>query len=663
MSVFNGNKKYLALGACAGVLVLAGGICAILLSGNGTTLSEAASASAVATPSAATSLPETNIVVGTPEVDLVAEQQKQEINAIVTRNNMLPGTTIYGVNVGGMTRDQAMTAVEEKLRQEPLKVDLLLTDGTNTFPGSGDGIEDIAATIHPVEEDDDDAIDPDMKAAEAAEEEEPEEGVENQPVGIRLTYDVESAVTTAFSLMRDAAVPYAEFMAQVNQIAAGQEIAPPPEYDRDSVTRFVAYLADLLDTPAVNASIAMENNQLVYLDGANGTGIDRDALAETILGTDPLSGTIISIPIHDLEPAITKDMLLNKYTKRGSYKTSFSGSTKNRKYNIRFGAEKINGTILKPGDIFSANETLGKRTRANGWKNAGAYEGGEVVEQAGGGVCQLSSTLYNAVLYADLEIVERRNHSMPVSYVEKGRDATINSVGNIIDFKFRNNTSDDIIIISYTEGNYLYMEIYGIDLANDEYDRIEIRTKQVSSTSIKTVYEYDDSKPTSYEEVISKGSKGFVYRTYKDYYKGNTRVKTDDPVISTYTMFPKKVRVGTIEESKPTPKPTHSGGDSGSSDPTDDPGTGASGDSGSSGGSGSTGSTGNDSGSGGSNSSGNDSGSSGSGSSGGGDSGGSGSSGGGDSGGSSSSGGDSGSSGSGSSGGDSGSGDSGSGND
>ena len=552
MSKFSGKQKYWVLGACAGVLVLAGGLCAILLNGNGAQLAESIPNSAVATPSAAASLPEANIVVGTPEVDLVAERQKQEIEAIVIRNSMLQGTIIYGVDVSGMSREQAQAAVQEKLDREPLVVNLLISDGTTVYPASGVDIQ--APATPPVEEEDDDAVDPDMKAAEIAEEQEEEaqqEAVESTPVGIRLKIDVEGAVDAAFSLMRDKTVPYEVFMSQVNQIAAGQEVGPTPEYDLDSVTQFVEYLAGLLDKPAVNATIGMDNNQIVYLDEIDGQGIDRDALIETILNADPFSGDTITIPMHKLEPTVTKEMLQSKYVKRGQgYTTSFSGSTKNRKYNIRFGADKINGTILKPGEIFSANETLGKRTRANGWKNAGAYEAGEVVEQPGGGVCQLSSTLYNAVLYADLEIVERRNHSMPVHYVDRGRDATINSVGSIIDFKFKNNTSSDIIIIAYTEGNNLHMEIYGVPFETEEYDEIKIRTKQVSSQSIKTVYEYLDNMPTSYKKTISKGSKGYTVKTFKDYYLGGTLVKTEElQPISKYTMFPKKVEVGTIEES------------------------------------------------------------------------------------------------------------------
>ena len=557
MSIRKEKKLNIVLGACAGVLVLAGGLCVLLLGGEdkGAQLVQATPETTMTPVPTATEIPQANIVVSTPEVDLVAEKHRQEMEAIAIRNIMLPGTTVYGVNVGGMSRDEAKAAVEERLVRDPLIVNLQLSDGTNLYPASGEGIDTLLAStkVAQEEEEDDDAVDPAMKAAEAAADTEPEpettDPTDTESIGIRLNIDVDKAVTEAFSLMRDMNVPYDTFMLQVQQIASGKDVAPVPGYDIDSVNRFIEYLSEFLDTPAVNSSITMKDNQIVYTLEAIGQGIDREALVETILNTDPLSGKTISIPIHDLEPTITQEMLQSKFVLRGSYTTSFSDSTKNRKYNIRFGAEKINGIILKPGDVFSANDTLGTRTRKNGWKNAGAYESGEVVQQAGGGVCQLSSTLYNAALYADMEIVERRNHSMPVHYVDRGRDATINSVGNIIDFKFRNNTSSDVIIMAYTDGNILHMEIYGVPFETDEYDRIEIRTKQRGSVSIKTVYEYDDSKPASYSKTITKGSKGYTVQTYKDYYLGQTLVKTDDLGISKYTMFPKKVLVGTIEES------------------------------------------------------------------------------------------------------------------
>ena len=558
MSILKGKQKYWVLGASAGILVLAGGLCAILLSGKNAQIAQSPMNIPAYAPADATAIPQTNIAIGTPEVDLVAEQHRQEIEAIVIRNTMLPGTHIYGVDVGGMSREQAKAAVEEKLAKEPPVINLFLTDGVSTYSGAGLHIQPTATATAPAEEEeDDDAVDPALKAAEAdagADDEEPEgtpapEGTGEEPASIRFVLDVDGAVDIAFSLMRDNTLVYETFMAEVAQISNGRDITPAPIYDKPSVEGFVAALAQIIDVPAVNSKpdIDKETNALVFVSEVPGKGIDQPALIDAILQADPLSGDTIQIPITVLEPTTTREMLEGKYTKRGQgYTTSFSDSTKNRKYNIRFGADKINGTILKPGEVFSANDTLGKRTRKNGWKNAGAYEGGEVVQQAGGGVCQLSSTLYNAVLYADLEIVERRNHSMPVHYVSRGRDATINSVGNIIDFKFRNNTSGDIIILAYTEGNNLHMEIYGLPFETDEYDRIEIRTKQTGSQGIKTEYTYDDTKKETYKKTTSNGSKGYTVRTYKDYYKGETLVKTDDLGLSVYKMFPKKVTVGTI---------------------------------------------------------------------------------------------------------------------
>ena len=558
MSILKGKQKYWVLGASAGILVLAGGLCAILLSGKNAQIAQSPMDIPAYAPADATAIPQTNIAIGTPEVDLVAEQHRQEIEAIVIRNTMLPGTHIYGVDVGGMSREQAKAAVEEKLAKEPPVINLFLTDGVSTYSGAGLHIQPTATATAPAEEEeDDDAVDPALKAAEANTndaDEEPEDApapveTSEEPASIRFVLDVDGAVDIAFSLMRDNTLVYETFMAEVAQISNGRDITPAPIYDKPSVEGFVAALAQIIDVPAVNSKpdIDKETNALVFVSEVPGKGIDQPALIDAILQADPLSGDTIQIPITVLEPATTREMLEGKYTRRGQgYTTSFSDSTKNRKYNIRFGADKINGTILKPGEVFSANDTLGKRTRKNGWKNAGAYEGGEVVQQAGGGVCQLSSTLYNAVLYADLEIVERRNHSMPVHYVSRGRDATINSVGNIIDFKFRNNTSGDIIILAYTEGNNLHMEIYGLPFETDEYDRIEIRTKQTGSQGIKTEYTYDDTKKETYKKTTSNGSKGYTVRTYKDYYKGETLVKTDDLGLSVYKMFPKKVTVGTI---------------------------------------------------------------------------------------------------------------------
>jgi len=205
--------------------------------------------------------------------------------------------------------------------------------------------------------------------------------------------------------------------------------------------------------------------------------------------------------------------------------------------------------VVKPGEVFSTNDTLGVRSKANGWKEANAYESGAVVPQAGGGVCQLSTTLYNAIVKADLEVVYRRNHSMPVHYIKEGLDATINSVGNIIDFKFSNNTTSDIVIIGYTtSANKLTFEIWGLPFATTEYDEIKLTSELVSTTSASGdpvemevavgTEKADGSLMEAGETYIAvTPRKGYVYQSYKKYYKAGTLVKTEKLAVSTYKAY------------------------------------------------------------------------------------------------------------------------------
>jgi len=261
--------------------------------------------------------------------------------------------------------------------------------------------------------------------------------------------------------------------------------------------------------------------------------------------------TPINIPILEVQPALTAAELQGQYVRRNTVTwTDFSSSPSARKYNVRKGADLINGTVLKPGEVFSTNDVLGVRSAGNGWKEANAYESGTVVPQYGGGVCQLSTTLYNAVVKADLEIVFRRNHSMPVTYIKEGLDATINSVGNIIDFQFKNNTLGDIIVIAYTtSNNRLYFEIWGLPFATTEYDEIRLTSELVSTTSpsgepVQLIVPVGTEKPdgTLMKEgdagiIIVAPRKGYVYQSYKNYYKNGTLVKKEKLAVSTYKAF------------------------------------------------------------------------------------------------------------------------------
>ena len=142
------------------------------------------------------------------------------------------------------------------------------------------------------------------------------------------------------------------------------------------------------------------------------------------------------------------------------YSTKYDVSNTNRSQNLKLASDKINGTVLMPGEEFSYNQVVGKRTVEAGYKNAKIYSNGQVVDGLGGGICQISSTLYNAVLLADLEITERRNHYFKTSYVPAGRDATV--VWGSIDFKFKNTRSYPIKIEAKVSSGIAEFKIFGI---------------------------------------------------------------------------------------------------------------------------------------------------------------------------------------------------------
>ena len=195
----------------------------------------------------------------------------------------------------------------------------------------------------------------------------------------------------------------------------------------------------------------------------------------------------------------------------GSYSTKFNVSNTNRTTNIKLATDKINGTIVMPGETFSYNQTVGKRTIEAGYKEAGAYAGGEVVQEVGGGICQVSSTLYNAVLYANLEIVERHNHHFETSYVPASRDATVS--WGTLDFKFKNNRSYPIKIVASSKNGVESVSIYGIE-EETEYEII-LQSKKISTIYRETKYVKDDTIENGQEIVTQNGHEGCVSEAYK----------------------------------------------------------------------------------------------------------------------------------------------------
>ncbi len=238
-----------------------------------------------------------------------------------------------------------------------------------------------------------------------------------------------------------------------DNIAVSLAKAPPDELTVDDFDCAVY-------TDPVDAYYELEDGQIKIIAETNGRYIDKEEAAQLLLNVKEGGGPI-EIPFYYSYASVTADELSEKLfaDSMASYSTSYASSGANRASNVARAASLINGKILMPGDVFSFNDTVGRRTVANGFSTAPEYVDGKTVDGIGGGTCQVSSTLYNAVLYADLEIVTRTNHMFTVSYVPNGQDATVADSGP--DFRFRNNTSYPIKVSAYTGGGQVTVSIIG----------------------------------------------------------------------------------------------------------------------------------------------------------------------------------------------------------
>lgn len=242
-------------------------------------------------------------------------------------------------------------------------------------------------------------------------------------------------------------------------------------------------------------------------------------------------------PAHTAqELSVVQDVL-------GTYTTSFAGSSYNRIENIKNGAAKIDETVLYPGDEFSFTQAVAPFTSDNGYYLAGGYASGKTVDTMGGGICQVSSTLYNTVLRSELTVLERTNHMMTVGYVPLGADATI--AEPTIDFKFRNDYEYPVYIEAYTYGSSVTVTFYGKET------RPQNRTLEFESVTEQTinpgpdVVTEDPTLPEGYEKVTQSAHTGYVASFYKLVYVDGNLESRELINRSTYNAYPRYVTRGT----------------------------------------------------------------------------------------------------------------------
>ncbi len=309
-------------------------------------------------------------------------------------------------------------------------------------------------------------------------------------------------------------------------------------------------LYEMFHAEAKNAEYKVENLRLSITPEILGVDFD-ESVAQNILNQN--TDRVVKIPVSLTQPEITAETINNAMfgDLLGSFSSRYNTGDRSRSHNVRLASQNINDVVLAPGDIFSYNDIVGPRTTARGFKSANVYVGNKVEPGIGGGICQVSSTLYNAVIYADLNIVTRTNHSLPVSYVPMGRDATV-SYGSI-DFKFSNNTGHPIKVVASAEGGVNKISIYGTK--ENPARTIEIVTECIGTRPAPVTQKEDPTLPVGTVKVEQAGAIGSTYNAYKITKENGSVVKREFLAKSTYVPSDRIEIVGTMPVPSATPTP------------------------------------------------------------------------------------------------------------
>ena len=323
----------------------------------------------------------------------------------------------------------------------------------------------------------------------------------------------------------------------------GVNLRTESTYDHDAVRALVAEIAAYVTRDAVDSQLAgfdFNTRTFTFSDEQPGVTIDANALyAQVIAKLDAgANGESITVEPVITTPKITKAEMMSQFKLIAAYTTSTTKDS-NRNTNIDLACQAINGAALMPGETFSFNKATGQRTTDKGYKSAGAIAAGQSIEEVGGGICQVSSTLFNAVARADLEITSRSPHAWPSSYVNKGEDATVNWPN--LDFKFTNNKSTPIFVITYYKDRKCSAEIWGMTLGDGVTIDLSSTVTRTIEPSTEVNYVNNTSLPTGTSKETVKARTGYVVETYKVWYKDGAETKRELLHTSTYKAYQRTV--------------------------------------------------------------------------------------------------------------------------
>ena len=337
------------------------------------------------------------------------------------------------------------------------------------------------------------------------------------------------------------------FQEHVNQVADlrthPSTFATKQDYDHEALRNLTDGIVNYVNREPVNSmvySFDFNTKAFTFTDDQPGAKIDPDQLYAQL--TEVLdSGTTqkeLRVVPEKVIADLTKAELMNSFGLISAYTTNTT-KDKNRNTNIELSARAISGITVQPGEIFSFNGATGERTAAKGYKEAPAISGGQSKDEVGGGVCQTSSTLFNAVVRADLEIIERNAHAWPSSYIEKGFDATVNWPG--LDFKFKNNTDQPIFIVAGYSNRQVTVNIYGMSLGPGVKIDLESELVRTIPQPEGINYVINTSLAPGETKKTVTGRKGYEVNTWKVWYQGDREIKREILFKTTYKAYQETV--------------------------------------------------------------------------------------------------------------------------
>ncbi|MDR0396094.1 MAG: VanW family protein [Oscillospiraceae bacterium] len=421
----------------------------------------------------------------------------QHMRSVVASSAFYDGVSVDGVPLSGLTLDQALERLSARDQIEDQSFEIFVTAGDARWRISSDEVP--------------------------------------------LHRNTETLIRQAYALGRSGTLEerYAEITAMSS---AGVNYESQMWYEKSAVRTLTDQVARRLTIEGHDAQVADFNfstRQFTFTDALAGQIVDPDLLFTQVASAlDSRDyGAVIEAPIVHVEPSVTREEVQALYGKVSGFTTSTTGN-ENRNTNISLAARAINGTVVQPGDIFSFNDVTGQRTYAKGYREAGAIQNGTLIDEVGGGVCQVSTTLFNALVRSGLDISMRNPHAWPVDYVNRGEDAMVNWPDK--DMRMKNNTGGPIYIIGSYANRTLTFEIYGRKLGDGV--TIDLYSQTTGSTPpAETVYTRNPSLAPGTETVTRSARTGYRVTTYKVTYQYGREIAREAFYKSEYRMYGKMV--------------------------------------------------------------------------------------------------------------------------